>query len=58
VREPPRPARRELDTVGAGGEADRVRAAIAEADGDLERAAALLGVSRTTFWRMRKRSGD
>jgi len=36
-------------------EKERVRAAIAEADGDMERAAAALSVSRTTFWRMRKR---
>lgn len=38
-------------------EATRVRAAIAEGGGDMEKAAAILGVSRTTFWRMRKRTG-
>ncbi len=38
-------------------EAERVRAAIEEAEGDMERAAEALGVSRTTFWRMRKRTG-
>ncbi len=41
----------------AHGEADRIREALEEADGDLDRAAATLGVSRTTFWRMRKRAG-
>jgi PAS domain S-box-containing protein len=38
-------------------DADRLLAALEEADGDLEKAAARLGVSRTTFWRMRKRAG-
>ncbi len=38
-------------------EAARVRAALEEAGGDIDQAAALLQVSRTTFWRMRKRSG-
>ncbi len=38
-------------------EHDRVAAAIKAADGDLEAAAATLGVSRTTFWRMRRRAG-
>jgi transcriptional regulator with PAS, ATPase and Fis domain len=41
----------------APGEADRVRVALEEAGGDVEQAAANLGVSRTTFWRMRKRTG-
>ncbi|MFN7142698.1 MAG: sigma-54 interaction domain-containing protein [Myxococcota bacterium] len=40
-----------------GGESDRLRAALDEAGGDFEGAASLLGVSRTTFWRMRKRAG-
>ncbi|MCK6525695.1 sigma 54-interacting transcriptional regulator [Myxococcota bacterium] len=35
----------------------RVRAALDRCDGDLDRAAASLGVSRTTFWRLRKRLG-
>ena len=39
------------------GEAGRVREALDEAGGDIEAAAASLGVSRTTFWRMRKRAG-
>jgi two-component system response regulator AtoC len=45
--------------AAAAREADaaRVHAALAEADGDIERAATILGVSRTTFWRMRKRAG-
>jgi len=38
-------------------EAERVRAAIEGAEGDMEKAAEVLGVSRTTFWRMRKRTG-
>ncbi|MDP2309850.1 MAG: sigma 54-interacting transcriptional regulator [Pseudomonadota bacterium] len=40
-----------------GGEAERIRAALEDAAGDLDEAAAALGVSRTTFWRMRKRAG-
>lgn len=39
------------------GASDRVRAALEDAGGDLDTAAAALGVSRTTFWRMRKRAG-
>ncbi len=39
------------------GEAERVEAALDEAGGDIEKAAEILGVSRTTFWRMRKRAG-
>ncbi len=38
-------------------DADRVREAIEEAEGDIDKAAAMLGVSRTTFWRMRKKAG-
>jgi transcriptional regulator of acetoin/glycerol metabolism len=34
-----------------------VVAALEEAGGDIDRAAEILGVSRTTFWRMRKRAG-
>ncbi|MDP2314295.1 MAG: sigma 54-interacting transcriptional regulator [Pseudomonadota bacterium] len=44
-------------TTPVGAEADRIRGALEEAGGDLDRAAAMLGVSRTTFWRMRKRAG-
>lgn len=40
-----------------GSQAERLRAALEDADGDIERAAAALGVSRTTFWRMRRRAG-
>jgi two-component system, NtrC family, response regulator AtoC len=49
VRAPP--------TAAIGGEAERVREAMDESGGDVEKAAAILGVSRTTFWRMRKRIG-
>lgn len=49
----PSPAREEIP----GDEAERVRNALAEAEGDLDLAADRLGVSRTTFWRMRKRAG-
>lgn len=38
-------------------EAERVRAALEAAGGDLEQAAQILGVSRVTLWRMRKRLG-
>ena len=38
-------------------EAARIQAALDEAAGDLDKAAALLGMSRTTFWRRRKRAG-
>lgn len=51
---PPRPRHR-ADPHGA--EAERVRAALAAAGGDLDAAARSLGVSRTTFWRMRARAG-
>jgi transcriptional regulator of acetoin/glycerol metabolism len=40
-----------------GGDHRRVQEALERAEGDIDRAAELLGVSRTTFWRMRKRSG-
>jgi two-component system response regulator AtoC len=40
-----------------GRDAARVVAALEEAGGDIDRAAEILGVSRTTFWRMRKRAG-
>ncbi|MEY3213647.1 MAG: hypothetical protein RIT28_4128 [Pseudomonadota bacterium] len=38
-------------------ERERVRIALERNHGDLDRAAAALGVSRTTFWRLRKRLG-
>jgi transcriptional regulator with PAS, ATPase and Fis domain len=38
-------------------DANRIREALDEAQGDLDKAAQILGVSRTTFWRMRKRVG-
>lgn len=44
-------------TGGEGGTADAVRDALRRADGHVGRAAELLGVSRPTFWRWRKRHG-
>jgi transcriptional regulator with PAS, ATPase and Fis domain len=38
-------------------EPSRIAAALEEADGDIDGAARALGVSRTTFWRMRKKAG-
>ena len=53
------PVPRVARTTGAAGtdEAQRVIDALDEAAGDIELAAASLQVSRTTFWRMRKRAG-
>lgn len=48
---------RALSTAAIGSEAERVREAMDDSGGDVEKAAAILGVSRTTFWRMRKRTG-
>lgn len=39
-------------------EAEQIQAVLTEAGGDIEKAAEILGVSRTTFWRMRKRAGE
>ena len=39
------------------GEADTIRAALAQADGHLGQTAAALGISRTTLWRKMKRHG-
>ena len=44
-------------TTSLRGEAERVREAMDASGGDVEKAAAIVGVSRTTFWRMRKRTG-
>jgi two-component system response regulator AtoC len=56
----PAPVRSEraaaLPTVEFG-ERARVLSALEEADGDIHLAAERLGVSRTTFWRMRRRAG-
>ena len=53
-----RERRREPPQRGPGrGEAARIEEALERAGGDLDRAAASLGVSRTTFWRMRRRAG-
>jgi len=38
-------------------EAERIRNALAAADGKIDRAAKLLGMSRATFWRKRKQQG-
>ncbi|MEZ4316198.1 MAG: sigma 54-interacting transcriptional regulator [Myxococcota bacterium] len=43
--------------VASIGEAERVREALEVCQGDIHAAAERLGVSRTTFWRMRKRAG-
>lgn len=43
--------------VSSPSDAERLRAVIEESDGDIDKAALALGVSRTTFWRMRKRAG-
>lgn len=56
-REKKRDTGRRAPVPDPRGESDRLRAALEEAGGDLEAAAAALGVSRTTFWRMRKRAG-
>jgi two-component system, NtrC family, response regulator AtoC len=51
-----RPATSRSPTASQG-EADRVHEALEACDGDIHAAAERLGVSRTTFWRMRKRAG-
>jgi transcriptional regulator of acetoin/glycerol metabolism len=38
-------------------EAERIRNALAAANGKIDRAAKLLGMSRATFWRKRKQQG-
>jgi two-component system, NtrC family, response regulator AtoC len=55
LREPRRAA--PTSRAPAGSDGERVQEAIEAAHGDLELAAERLGVSRTTFWRMRKRAG-
>jgi PAS domain S-box-containing protein len=51
------PAPRLPEFTGGLSEIDRIRAALEQAGGRIDAAAALLGVSRATFWRMRKRLG-
>jgi PAS domain S-box-containing protein len=46
-----------LERVADFGEAARIRAALERADGRIDAAAELLGVSRATFWRKRKKFG-
>jgi transcriptional regulator with PAS, ATPase and Fis domain len=53
-REARRPGRAERTS---GDDADRIRDALAAEGGHIGRAAARLGVSRPTFWRLRKRHG-
>ncbi|MCB9778648.1 MAG: sigma 54-interacting transcriptional regulator [Alphaproteobacteria bacterium] len=48
---------RPLAVAEGGDEAARIRAALAAADGRIGDAAALLGMSRATFWRRRKQLG-
>jgi transcriptional regulator with PAS, ATPase and Fis domain len=57
LREPRRATSAPRPAAEPDGTSDRVREALDEAGGDIDRAAELLGVSRTTFWRMRKRAG-
>jgi two-component system response regulator AtoC len=45
------------EVVDDEAEAERIRAALVEAEGHVGRAAAALGMSRPTFWRHRKRLG-
>ncbi len=52
-----RPAAEPAPRRDTSGEAERVGRALEAAGGDVTRAAEILGVSRTTFWRMRKRAG-
>ena len=52
-----RPIARPRAPTASAGESQRVREAIEECGGDLHAAAERLGVSRTTFWRMRRRVG-
>ncbi len=52
-----REAPRQAPAAPSETERERLTRALASADGDMNRAADLLGVSRTTFWRMRKRTG-
>jgi DNA-binding NtrC family response regulator len=49
--------RRESGAAADADEEELIRAALAEAGGDLNAAAAKLGMSRTTFWRKRRRLG-
>ncbi|MEQ1570860.1 MAG: sigma 54-interacting transcriptional regulator [Myxococcota bacterium] len=48
---------RRVEPARRPGGGDQVRDALDAAGGDIDRAAESLGVSRTTFWRMRKRAG-
>jgi two-component system, NtrC family, response regulator AtoC len=57
LREARRPPERPRAAWAADGAGDRVRGALEASGGDLDRAAALLGVSRTTFWRLRRKAG-
>jgi transcriptional regulator with PAS, ATPase and Fis domain len=45
------------DLPATENEADRIRRALASAHGQIDRAAQMLGVSRATFWRKRKKYG-
>ncbi|BBL71200.1 sigma-54 interaction domain-containing protein [Methylogaea oryzae] len=56
-REAAVPSASPLAARGAGDEAERIRSALREAGGRVDEAARLLGVSRATFWRKRKRAG-
>jgi len=61
LREGPRPARAGGGAGGAGpgleDEATRIRRALRSSGGNVSAAAELLGMSRATFWRKRKRLG-
>jgi len=51
------PELREPHNRRTGSEADRIRAALTESGGNIGEAARMLGVSRATFWRKRKKHG-
>ena len=51
------PELREPHNRRTGSEAERIQAALTESGGNIGEAARILGVSRATFWRKRKKHG-